>query len=534
MDTMNVDRSRAGATGNAGAVKPGDLLSASFRASARGEGRASLYAWLAVAHGMIDAIERTAWQMREVADEAMEAFTATQRDLGEMAGTLRAAADEARRWPAKQARMASTGWMLTKVVGSYRWYGIRSAFMSRAGARSALDALHATNARRFYETSVEQGGAFLKVGQMLSARPDLLPAAWIRGLAGLQDDAPAAPFAHVRSVVEAELGGTLEDRFAEFDETPLAAASIGQVHRATTHEGLEVAVKVQRPGIRELVDTDMGLLTVFLESMESMLPPSDYDTIIPELRDMIRGELDYRREAESVACFGRMFEDVPGVGVPRLVEALCGDRVLTTTFVRGRRISEVLEERAASSDPEAHAELSDLLGRLLEAYLRQILAAGRFQADPHPGNFLVTEDGELVLLDFGCTKELPEKVRQGFIGIMHAFMAGDEAGVTTMLEKLGFATRSGRPDTLHLFAERMLQQFRQAATPGEGVKWPTKEEVLEQTADLLDASHADPVVRIPAEFVMVARVFTTLGGLFTHYRPDLNVASRVLPHLFPV
>lgn len=521
------------APGRPGGESPTDLLAASLRASARGDRRSSLYAWLAFAHGVLDAIERTAWEIRGVADEAVAAFGAAQQDLGEMAGRLRSVADEARRWPARQARLASTGWMLAKVVASYRWYGIRSAFMSRAGAQAALDDLHASNARRFYDTSVQQGGAFLKVGQMMSARPDLLPGGWVQELAGLQDAVPAAPFEHVREVVEQDLGGTLEELFAEFEPEPIAAASIGQVHRAVTHDGLEVAVKVQRPGIRDLVETDMVLLVVFLDSMKSMLPPTDYDTITTEVRAMIEAELDYRREARFVARFGEMFEDMPGVTVPRLVEEMSGDRVLTTTFVRGRKIAHVLDELAASDDRDAADALGDLLGRLLESYLRQILGAGTFQADPHPGNFLVTETGELVLLDFGCAREMPEKVRQGFIGLMHAFMAGDEAGLTDMLDKLGFRTRSGRPDTLHAFADQLLRQFREAMALGGGFAWPSKEEVLEQVADLLDAAHADPVVRIPAEFVMIGRVFGTLGGLFSHYRPTLDWQRRILPHLFP-
>lgn len=512
---------------------PSDLLAESLRASARGEGRSSLYAWLAFAHGVLDAIEHAAWEIRGVADQAVAAFNAAQNDIGEMTGRLRAAADEARRWPARQARLASTGWMLAKVVGSYRWYAIRSAFMSRAGAKAALEDLHGANGKRFYQTSVQQGGAFLKVGQMMSARPDLLPAGWISELAGLQDAVPAASFDHVRSVVEEDLGAALDELFAEFDEEPIAAASIGQVHRAVTLDGQEVAVKVQRPGIRDLVETDMDLLALFLESMRSMLPPTDYPTIIGEVRTMIEAELDYRREAGFVARFGQMFEDVPGVKVPALVEPLCGERVLTTAFVRGRKIGLVLEELGSSDDPDAHTELSELLGRLLESYLRQVLGAGTFQADPHPGNFLVTDDGELVLLDFGCARELPEKVRQGFIGLMHAFMAGDEQGLTTMLDKLGFETRSGRPDTLHAFAEHLLSQFREAMTSGGTFEWPTKEEVLEQAAELLDAANADPVVRIPAEFVMVARVFGTLGGLFSHYRPALDWQRHLLPHLFP-
>jgi ubiquinone biosynthesis protein len=513
-------------------TSPSDLITRGLRASAAGNSRGSIYAWLAVAHGLLDALERTAWQLREVADEAVAAFEAAQRDVGEMTDRLRAVSIEARRWPSRQARLASTGWMLTKVMTSYRWYAIRAAFMSRAGAKRALADLHTQNARRFYRTSIEQGGAFLKVGQMLSARPDLLPKGWVRELEGLQDSVPAEPFEAMRGVIESDLGGTLEDHFADFDPEPIAAASIGQVHRAVTHDGLEVAVKVQRPGIDELVRLDLELLAIFLESMQSMLPPSDYDTITREVRAMVHAEVDYRREAEHLRRAGDIFRDANEVRVPHVVDALSGNRVITTTFVRGRKITTVLDELHAEGAPEAHAQLSNLLERLLDAYFRQVLGAGAFQADPHPGNFLVTDDHTLVLLDFGCTRELPEKTRLAFIGLMHAFMAGDDAGMAKMFDHLGFATRSGNPETLHTFAQQFLAQFREALGADGHVRWPTEQEVLDQMAGLLDAAYADPVVRIPAEFVMVARVFGTLGGMFAHYRPAIDFPPLVLRHLF--
>lgn len=518
--------------GSASEPSPSQLIQAGLRASARGDTRSGIYAWIGVIHGLLDAVERTAWELRGVADDAVAAFEAAQRDVGEMADRLRSVGDEVRRWPSRQARLASTGWMLTKVVASYRWYAIRSAFMSERGARRALDELHAANARRFHRTSVEQGGAFLKVGQMLSARPDLLPTGWIRELSGLQDAVPAEPFERIRAVVESELGAPLEELFADFDEEPIAAASIGQVHRAVTHDGLEVAVKVQRPGIGELVGLDLQLLAVFLESVKTMLPPSDYETISHEIQTMVREELDYRQEAEHMRRAAEQLGAMPGVRVPAVIDALCSDHVLTSEFVHGTKITTLLDELAQDRTGDAEAVLSDVLGQLLEVYLQQVLQAGSFQADPHPGNFLVTADRTLVLLDFGCTRRLPEKVRQGFLGLMFGFMAGDEKGMADMFDRLGFQTRSGTHDTLHAFARKLLDQFRQAMADGE-VHWPSREEVMAQAADLLDAAHADPVVRIPAEFVMVARVFGTLGGLFAHYQPTIDFPRRIMPYLVP-
>jgi ubiquinone biosynthesis protein len=438
----------------------------------------------------------------------------------------------------RHARVASTALMLGRVAGAYRLHSLASPLMTKDDARASLETIHAASARRFYQTSIAQGGAFLKVGQLLSARPDLLPPVWVTQLSKLQDSAMPVPFDAVAEVVEQDLGSPPEELFASFDPTPIAAASIGQVHRALTKDGVEVAVKVQRPGVGQLLATDLSLLEVFVKSVAGMLPAGDYDTITREVREMILEELDYRREARSVAHAAGVVETLPGVAVPKPIADLCGNRVLTTTFAKGRKISDVLDElssraRSLGETPAgaaAHAELSDLLGRLLESYLVQVLRDGTFQADPHPGNFLVKDDGTLVLLDFGCTKSLPPEVRNGFGAILLSFVAGDHEMLTKWLDRLGFRTASGRPGTLHRFVEVLLEQFRQALT-GSDFHWPTRAEMLEQSAGLLEAMRTDPVTRIPPEFVMVGRVFGLLGGLFQHYRPDLDWKRRVLPHV---
>lgn len=477
---------------------------------------------------MLDAVlrsvESVAWQTRKLAADAALGFSDARRGFGDAVG-------DARRWRQRQARLAATSWMLTRVASSYRWHALRAAFTSEEAARSYLEGLHAENATRFYATSAEQGGAFLKVGQLLSARPDVMPAAWVAELSRLQDAAPAIAWPEVERLLIEELGAPLDAHFTAFDPTPIAAASIGQVHRAITRDGVEVAVKVQRPGIAELVDADMALLELFLESLSTMLPQTDYATIAAELTDMIRLELDYRREAEVTTRMAGVFTHLPGVRVPRVIPELSRARVLTTSFERGRKIATVLDELAARGDAEGREELSDLLGRLLEAYLVQVLGRGEFQADPHPGNFLVAEDGALVLLDFGCTKQLPELMRTGFGGLLSSFVCGDTAAMARLFAELGFATASGRTETLDAFAQILLHQFRLALTSGASFRWPERDEMMAQMASVVEQSRRDPVVRIPPEFVMLGRVFSTLAGLFTHYRPAIDWTARVLPHV---
>jgi len=205
--------------------------------------------------------------------------------------------------------------------------------------------------------------------------------------------------------------------------------------------------------------------------------------------------------------------------------------VLVSTFVPGRKITVVLDELAAArdgGDAAGGARLDALLGRLLDVYVRQILVAGVFQADPHPGNFLVTDDDRLVLLDFGCTRALEPEVRERYLALVGAFLAGDAGRVAGLLDALGFRTASGAPDTLHAFAELLLGEFRRTAARGGLANALDPEAVRAQALDALARMQDDPVVRIPAEFVMLGRVFLALGGLFHHYRPALDLAAPIL------
>jgi ubiquinone biosynthesis protein len=507
-----------------------DTEQQSLPATPRERRRSRLQAGLAVLNTAVSAVEHGLWEARELAQQARDAFKALEEGTDRALERYYALAAELQQWPARISRLSKAGWMLTKVTGSYRLWGTRAALLPESRMPEALDKLHRKNARRFVRTSLEQGGAFLKIGQLLSSRPDLLPETWVEELAVLQDAANPEPFEAVREVIEAELHASLDDFFAEFDEAPLAAASIGQVHRAVLRDGRTVAVKVQRPGLDEVIGLDMALLRLFMNGVRDSLPPMDFDTITGEIERTVWSELDYRGEAEAMRHIGELLADRPGFRVPALVSEACGDHVLTSEFIAGRKLNAVLDELR---DAGEHQRLADLLGRLLDAYLEQVLAAGYFQADPHAGNLLVTDDDDLVLLDFGATMDLPEHFRAGYHRILSAAIIGDTDVILETLDELGFATASGAPDTLLAFVEVLLQQIRDAALSGEAmaIQWPDEDELMRMVTELLEQMEADPVDRVPAEFIMLARVFGTLGGLFLHYRPEIDVPRYVLPHI---
>jgi len=499
-----------------------------FRGASR-SGRAGAKAWIGLLQSAFRTLEATLLDVRAIAEQATEAFDAARDELQDLSIRFEDLSSQAAVWPQKHARAAKTGLMLAKVVGSYRLFELRGAFADREQAKQLMRDLHSVNAARYLQTSVEHGGAFLKVGQMLSTRPDVMPRQWIAELSKLQDAAPSFAFTDVERIITEDFGKPPRELFARFDEEPIAAASIGQVHRARTTDGIEVAVKVQRPDIAVLMQLDLELLELVLQALSSMLPPTDYETIAKEIRETLRTELDYRREAASMTRMGAFFAGAVKIRVPSPVQAVCSPRVLTSTFEKGRKINVVLDELSGpAGDPAA---LSDVLGRLVEVYIRQILEAGFFQADPHPGNFLVAEDGTLVLLDFGCARELSPEMRTGFRDLVLASFAGDRVRMEAIFSQLGFVTRSGKTDSLHVFADTLLGQLKRGITGGDDPIWRSRAQTFASVADMLDAANADPIVRIPAEFVMIARVMGMISGTMDHYRPSIDWGARVLPYL---
>ncbi len=489
----------------------------------------SLRHWLAAIDAVLRAVEETVWRVRR---EALDAYGAGRKECSDWAGGFRDAQGAFQSWQQQTARLVGISWVLTKIAAAYRLHLTRAAFVSRRRAASMLERLHSKNAERFTEVCISHGGGVLKVGQLLSSRPDLMPRVWIDALSVLQDSVPAEDEARMVAMLEEEIGGSLEDVFLDFEKTPIASASIGQVHRAVLKDDTRVAVKLQRPSIDAVIDLDMRILASFLDAMKASLPPADYATIVREVRATISAEVDYDAERAHTAAVGDYLATLEGVRAPRPVGAHQSRQVLVTEFIAGEKVTSVLDrlaEAREAGDESADNEISRLVNKLIEAYARQILDFGRFQADPHPGNLLVEPDGGLVILDFGCTKILAPEARRAYARLLQAFFVQDTRRVTQMLEELGFRTQSGRPDTLLWFADLMLDELRsEGSALRQGV---SSAEMIDEWIRLLRAVEQDPVVRVPDHFVMIGRVVATLGGLIMHYRPTLDIQRIMLPAL---
>ncbi|HET9010868.1 MAG TPA: AarF/UbiB family protein [Gemmatimonadaceae bacterium] len=278
------------------------------------------------------------------------------------------------------------------------------------------------------------GPTFVKLGQLLSTRADLLKPAYAEALARLQDDVAPFPFDEVVRIVEGELQVRLSKAFTSFDEAPIAAASLGQVHRAVLRDGRQVAVKVQRPGVREQVAQDLetlGDVASLLERFSSVTRSVDVQALLEQFRMTILAELDYRQEAHNMSVLARHLRDVPEVLVPLPVEDYTTGRVLTMDYVRGTKITAVSPVEWTEVDGRALAEA------LFRAYLQQILVDGFFHADPHPGNVLLTADHRLGLVDVGMIGRLSTAVQERLYRLLLAIADGDDAEAALVVVALG-------------------------------------------------------------------------------------------------
>jgi predicted unusual protein kinase regulating ubiquinone biosynthesis (AarF/ABC1/UbiB family) len=308
-------------------------------------------------------------------------------------------------------------------------------------------------------------GAAMKLGQMLSvidlgivpeeARPDFQ-----RKLAALRDQAPSVPFAQMREVLEADLGASLPSVFAEFDEEPIAAASIGQVYRATLLDGRVVAVKVQYPGITTAVRADLKNLALFLRFSRRLMPGLDMVSLGEEISETISGELDYRREAETQHRVALEYAGHPFISVPDSVPEHCGEHVLVTEFVEGAAFDRIAAEPQAVRDRVGEIAYRFYCGSLYRNY--------EFPGDPHPGNLLLRPDGRVAFLDFGLYKKMTPQAVKTELACLRAASEGDAEELHRLLDGLGVFPQ---PDLIS--PAEILAYIRDA------VRWYMADEIVE-------------------------------------------------------
>ena len=400
-----------------------------------------------------------------------------------------------------------------RLAASYRIEHARGQVTPRSD--QAMEELHRENAERIYQLCVDLGGGVLKVGQFLSCRPDLLPASYIDTLARLRDRVPPVAFDAIAEVIERELG---PDRFASIDPEPVATASLAQVHRATRTDGRAVAIKVRLPGLEKTIAADAAAMTIAARLAADSLPGTDVETVVRELIRALREEIDFAVEADNLEQAARDLDPAARALVPAVHRDLSTSAVLTMDLVGGPSLGAYLE--TATGD-----QRTAILASLVDILCAQILRHGLFHGDPHPGNFLVTADATLALLDFGCVGRLSPSVRAAYAQAVVAAMTGDGARLAGVLTELGFV---GRPESLAAAADVLLEAVRDRDALARMAVDP-------QAALLggLEQMRSTPIEKVPHHFVLLGRVFGQVGGLLIHYQPTLDLPAIVMRHLVP-
>ncbi len=362
------------------------------------------------------------------------------------------------------------------------------------------------------------GPTFIKLGQLLSTRPDLLPEPYIAALERLQDDVEPFPGAEAERIVEEELGARVSRLFLEFGQEPEAAASLGQVHRAVLRDGRPVAIKVQRPAIRETVRQDLEALTEIAELLQQHSETARrYDLVglLEQFRLALVRELDYRLEAANLERLANELTDFERIVVPRPLTDLTTSRVLTMEWVDGRKITELSGVVRTELDGRALAE------DLFRAYMKQILVDGFFHADPHPGNVMLTRDRRLALIDVGMVAQLSELMRDRLLRLLLALSEGRSDEVTRMAIALGEAGDDFDEAVCKRAIADALATYQ--ATP------PSQLQAGRQLTRLMQATTGCGL-RLPPEFGLLGKTLLSLDQVGRTLDPDFDPNAAIREH----
>lgn len=374
-----------------------------------------------------------------------------------------------------------------------------------------------TSAARIRRAMEELGPTFVKLGQLLSTRHDILPQSVILELEKLQDDVPPFPAATARNIVAAELQHPLEELFAEFSDSPAGSASIAQVHDALTRAGEKVVIKIRRPGIERVIETDLEIMADLARMLERNVPEIaafEPARIVQEFAKTLRRELDFGVEASHIEQFGRNFAGDARIHVPKVLRALSTSRVLTMERIGGVKVSRVSEFAARGLDPAAVA------ARGAELVIEQIFRHGFFHADPHPGNIRILDGNVVCFLDYGMMGHLTSRQREYLGNLVIGLAARDERRITEAVFHL--ANHHDHEHTSEIEAEILSFIETQLCRPLREIRTGV---LLNELARILIRYK----IRLPAEFFLLSKALATTESVGRRLNPDFDVMKAAEP-----
>ncbi len=371
---------------------------------------------------------------------------------------------------------------------------------------------HRRRAEKLTTRLASLGPTFVKLAQLFSARADILPEPYLTAVGRLQDQVPPDPAEEILRVIEEELGEPADEVFQEFDREPLAAASLGQVHRARVDQR-DVVVKVLRPGVERMVALDLDISFRLLFWLNVLFPNHHVRALTNVVREFsvrVRSEMDFREEAENIRRFRRFFDGDPKVRAPMVLDRFTRKRVLVMERVQGTKIDK-LHDKFLTGRLSFRGVMETLTG----IYLRMMMVDGFMHADPHPGNLLVQDDGTVVVLDWGSVLEVPRWTRESILSVALAMGREDIDGVINEMYQLGMISPEVSRGEIREAATEVLRIVERARTTNP------RRIVNDVLAELLDTFYTWPLV-LPQELVYFFRAAALLEGLAFHYEPDFD------------
>jgi predicted unusual protein kinase regulating ubiquinone biosynthesis (AarF/ABC1/UbiB family) len=365
------------------------------------------------------------------------------------------------KWVSHRKRATRLAGMTASIVGKYASNKIRSSFQKSHRTEESKSALYREIGKQVVSTLGELKGAAMKVGQMLSQMQHLFPTEFTEELAALQNQAPSMDYSVIERQIILELGDYPENLFAEFYKTPLASASIGQVHKAVTHDGQHVVMKIQYPGVEQACKSDLKHLRRLLKFGGLLkVDPSALEAVFEELSDTLIRELDYLEEANQLKRFGAFHQSDENIIIPTVIDQFSTKCILTTSIEQGLSIKEVPKQLP-------QATINQLGDNLFRFIARQVFEFDGFHSDPHPGNFAYTEDGKLIVYDFGSVTPVTPEQKRAFVNCLRSAFTHDYQGLNQALIELKVRANSGReiPDSFYkLWTDIFLIPFQQEDT----------------------------------------------------------------------
>jgi ubiquinone biosynthesis protein len=421
--------------------------------------------------------------------------------------------------------------IVNRLIWRYLRLYIGKKILGKKYYNRRVGAVELKNAQDLKKGIIELKGLFIKFGQLLSIMSNVMPKSYGELLESLQDHAPEGPFGNSKQTLEEDLGDTLENLFQDISEKPIASASIGQVYKATLKSGEKVAVKVQHKNIEELAKADLKIIKKMLKRVSYFVKVNGLDFVYEQVSKMIIDELDFSKERASMQIIAENLKDTEGVIVPKVFSEFSSSRVLTTSFEEGVKITNIGQLKAWGLDGEVISK------RLILVFCKMVLEDGFYHADPHPGNILVNQKGEIVLLDFGAMAVLSDNMRKEIPVLLQGALSQNYDKVLTSLQKMGFIGDSADArkvakkivDAFSNFLNNEVEMsgFKMNDVTIDDIKGSSIEGLLKE----LSIAELTKTIQVPKDWILLNRTLVLIGGISAQIAPDLDPISVIKPYL---